>query len=638
MRAISRAFVCTVIAVSFLVGGIASRDGLGADAAIGWDAATLIEAFAGDVEAPQVAVDGLGNAIAVWQQNDGTWESIYSNRYEVGRGWWSAALIETGDAGDAENPQVAVDGSGNAIAVWQQNSGSRDSIYSNRYVVGTGWGEAQLVETDDLVTARYPQVAVDESGNAIAVWVQINLDFTSSAVWSNRYVVGTGWGEAQLIETMDVGFAQLPQVAVDGSGNAIAVWYRSSEVTRLDIWANRYEVGVGWGEAELIETDDAGDAERPQVAVDVSGSAIAVWYQSDGILTSIWSNQYVVGTGWGEAQLVETDEYGAHSVSVAVDRSGNAMATWVQSDGASNSIWSNRYEVGTGWGEAQLLEAEMGSAFEPQIAVNASGNALTVWVQSDAGSMNIWSNRYEIDVGWGEAEVIETHVDGDEATDPQVAISDSGDAVAVWRQHDGTRWNVWSNRYITPDTTPPLLFLGNPSDGFMTETPLVLVSGVTEPRVALEVNGVMVAVWPDGTFSCMVALVEGANTITATATDAWDNSATVSIGVTYINPVHALEEELSAVLDELNATRADLDALEDELSAAQDDLDAAEEELSGTSDDLSALKSQNLLLMAVLSAFAVLALVMSILFLSLRKKIADMGIKAVEEETPPPQS
>jgi len=632
-----------VITASLLAGSSASRDGLGADAAIGWDAAALIEAFAGDAEAPQVAVDSLGNAIVVWQQNDGAWESIYSNRYEVGRGWWSAALIETGNAGDAENPQVAVDGSGNAIAVWQQNYGSRDSIYSNRYVVGTGWGEAQLVETDDFVTARYPQVAVDESGNAIAVWVQINLDFTSSAVWSNRYVVGTGWGEAQLIETMDVGFAQLPQVAVDGSGNAIAVWYRSSEVTRLDIWSNRYEVGVGWGEAQLIEISDAGNAERPQVAVDVSGNAIAVWYQSDLTLPSIWSNRYVVGTGWGEAQLVETDEYGAHSVSVAVDHSGNAMATWVQSDGVSNSIWSNRYEIGAGWGEAELIETNMGSAYEPQIAVDASGNATVVWVQSDVSSMNIWSNRLEVDAGWGEAQIIETHVDGDEATDPQIAVAESGDAVAVWRQYDGTRWNVWSNRYITPDITPPLLSLGSPSDGLTTGTPLILVSGVTEPRVALEVNGVMIAVWPDGSFSCMVALVEGVNTITATATDAWGNSATVSVDVTYVNPVHALEEELNAVLDELNATQADLDAVEDELdaikdelSATQDDLDAAEEELSGTSDDLSAMKSQNLLLMAVLSAFAILAIVMSIMFLSLRKKMAEMSIKPSEEETPPP--
>jgi len=47
-----------------------------------------------------------------------------------------------------------------------------------------------------------------------------------------------------------------------------------------------------WGTAQLIETDDAGEALRPQIAVDGSGNAIAVWQQFDGTRNNIWANRF----------------------------------------------------------------------------------------------------------------------------------------------------------------------------------------------------------------------------------------------------------------------------------------------------------------------------------------------------------
>lgn len=47
--------------------------------------------------------------------------------------WSSAGLIETNNAGDAWNPRIAIDGSGNAIAVWFQSDGTRHNIWANRF-------------------------------------------------------------------------------------------------------------------------------------------------------------------------------------------------------------------------------------------------------------------------------------------------------------------------------------------------------------------------------------------------------------------------------------------------------------------------------------------------------------------------
>jgi len=42
----------------------------------------------------------------------------------------------------------------------------------------------------------------------------------------------------------------------------------------------------------LIETDNVGDAFVPQIAVDGSGNALAVWHQFDGTVFNIWANRF----------------------------------------------------------------------------------------------------------------------------------------------------------------------------------------------------------------------------------------------------------------------------------------------------------------------------------------------------------
>ena len=48
-------------------------------------------------------------------------------------------------------------------------------------------------------------------------------------------------------------------------------------------------------------------------------------------------------TGWGTAELIETDNGYDNSPHVAVDTSGNAVAVWIRSDGRYNNIWANCY-------------------------------------------------------------------------------------------------------------------------------------------------------------------------------------------------------------------------------------------------------------------------------------------------------
>ena len=419
--------------------GFQTRDGQ-------WGEPVLIEIRnAGDAVLPQVALDPNGNAVAVWQQADGTRNNIWANRFTPAAGWGAAEPIETDDAGTAFGPQVALDPDGNAVAVWEQQDGTRRNIWANRFTPATGWGVAELIETDNAGGAAAPQVALDPNGNAVAVWEQ--LDGTRYNIWANRFTPTAGWGAAERIETDNAGSAFDAQVAVDPSGNAVAVWYQD-DGTRDNIWANRFTPTAGWGAAEPIETDNAGRASSPQVALDSNGNAVAVWQQWDGTRFNIWANRFTPTAGWGAAEPIETDNAGdARFPQVALDANGNAVTVWTQSNGTRSNIWANRFTLAAGWGAAELIETDnAGNASSPQVAVDPNGNAVTVWYQVDGTRTDIWANRFTPTAGWGAADRIETDNAGN-AVRAQVALDPNGNAVAVWEQSDGTRTNIWANRF-----------------------------------------------------------------------------------------------------------------------------------------------------------------------------------------------
>jgi len=420
-----------------------------ASGSTGWQVASLIEFDNSDsAEPPDVMVDSAGNAVAVWSQfiAAGVRTDIWSNRYEVGKGWGTAELLETDDAGFTYDPRVAVQSNGNAVAVWAQSDGSRTDIMSNRYVSGSAWDTAELIETDNTGNTTQPQVSIDANGNAIAVWVQ--NDGMRNNIIANRYVSGSVWGSAELIETNNAGDGSKPQVSVQPNGNALAVW-QQSDGSRTNIWSNNYIVGTGWGTAELIESDNTDNAIDPQVSVDTNGNAMAVWLQSDGAVFNVWSNRYENGS-WGSAELVETgDALESIQPQITIDTSGNTLAVWSKSNGSLFNLMSNRYTAGTGWGTPELVETNnSGSVLAPQISSDSVGNAVAVWYQSDGIRNNIWSNRYVVGNGWGVAELVELD-DVGTSLNPQVSVDNSGNAMAVWLQDDGAfTFSVMSNRRL----------------------------------------------------------------------------------------------------------------------------------------------------------------------------------------------
>jgi hypothetical protein len=332
------------------------------------------------------------------------------------------------------------------------------------------WGTAVQIHDDGTA----PALAVDAGGNAVAVWTQTN------GFWSSRYTPSGGWSP---VERISGGGDALPtaKVAMGAAGNAVAVW--AQFFVNSNIFTNRYTPSGGWGLSHQID-DASGDGAAPQVAMGANGWVIAVWAQSDGARDDVWSNRYEPGSGWGTPERIETNNtLEASGAQVAVDANGNAVAVWAQSDGTRFDIWSNRYAPSSRWADARRIEANnSGDALRPQVGADADGNAVAVWQQFDGVTFDIWSSRYA-GGSWGDPARIEDEDDGD-ASDPRVAVALDGSAVAVWQQFDGVNDDIWSNRYM-------------PSSGWGTAVRIETneAGSASEAGVAVDPSGIAVAVW-----------------------------------------------------------------------------------------------------------------------------------------------
>jgi hypothetical protein len=319
------------------------------------------------VDHPQVAIDPLTSLpVAVWESASATpdFTGIAESRGLSSTTWTTPpVLLSVGNDPNTLFPQLAFDSTGNALAVWQQYSVAdmRWSIWSSRLLAasppGNTWGTPVPVSIDSGQAVApgasdltgHVQIAIDTTGNALAVWQQSVADGTYTNIWSSRLPAGSAagspWSTPVMINTPNGHNAELPQIAIDSSGNALVVWDQS-DGTNTHIWANRYvAAGAGtWGAAEGIGSNGAVSESQAKIAFAANGQSMAVWTEGHA---GIFSNHYTPASGWETAGAIAGASSGAAFPQIAFDADGNAMAVWEQLDSAtSDNVWSNRFDIG----------------------------------------------------------------------------------------------------------------------------------------------------------------------------------------------------------------------------------------------------------------------------------------------------
>lgn len=124
---------------------------------------------------------------------------------------------------------------------------------------------------------------------------------------------------------------------------------------------------------------------------------------------------------------------------------------------------------------------------------------------------------------------------------PSAALSDGSHTVTInCKDHDGNAAAEKSTTY-TVDTVPPTLNVTSPADGLITAASSVTVAGTTNDAtsspvvISISMNGTdqgTIPVGTGGTFSKVVTLKEGSNTIIVKAKDAAGKESSVTRTVT----------------------------------------------------------------------------------------------------------
>jgi hypothetical protein len=186
-----------------------------------------------------------------------------------------------------------------------------------------------------------------------------------------------------------------PQVATDSSGNVIAVWTRSDGTNFRIQSANRTPSG-DWSTPQTI-SDPLQSASSPQVAVDPSGNAVAVWTRNDGSNLRIQAAYRPAGGSFGAATTVSASGQDASAPDVSMDNSGNALVAWERTDGTNLRIQAAIRSPGAGgiFGAISTLSAAGQGAFDPKVAAgpNVDSNAAIVWTRSDGTNLRVQASR-----------------------------------------------------------------------------------------------------------------------------------------------------------------------------------------------------------------------------------------------------
>jgi hypothetical protein len=255
---------------------------------IGWSSPLAIGAAPTVGTNPAVAMTANGKAIAVWQETVGNAYATIGSATMAPNGLWSAPSslpIAKFDQyfRDQHNPDIAIDGNGDALAVWMFDDGTMHAVAVAELAAGSNaWSFANqaVFEGDD---GTLPRVAFDASNHLVVAWTWNGMLYAAPhtlgapGLWT-RYEITPNLGTA----AQPTAGADHFDLSVNANGRVALVWndYLSGFIVRerdfsmgsstIDVEAGTAVGGlpVGWNLPPVHVTVGGGRLHPVRCAID----------------------------------------------------------------------------------------------------------------------------------------------------------------------------------------------------------------------------------------------------------------------------------------------------------------------------------------------------------------------------------
>ncbi|MDO3723020.1 Ig-like domain-containing protein [Marinobacter sp. chi1] len=208
------------------------------------------------------------------------------------------------------------------------------------------------------------------------------------------------------------------------------------------------------------------DAVVDDQVADLNGSPLGEAYR--------WSFT-TSGPYWADAVVLDADSGPVIGPQLASNARGDAIVVWVQDE----DLYARIFDGDDGsWRSIERIKGKVEDSARPHVAMDPSGNAVVVW--SKENNDRVYARRF--DAGRGRWEK-DTRIGGDDASNPRVAMDARGGAIAVWQQRGALSNNIYASRLAGRGDWGDPVRLENLSDHSR------------RPQVAMDANGNAVVVW-----------------------------------------------------------------------------------------------------------------------------------------------
>lgn len=333
-------------------------------------------------------------------------------------------------------------------------------------------GNEFLVNTQTVDNQQYVKVAMDNSGNFIAVWHGYGQDGSSGGIFAQRFnALGAKVGGEFRVNQTTANNQFNPAVAMDPDGDFVVAWSSVNQDGSEDgVYARVYdENGAAVTNEFRVNTYTSGDQNDPAVAIDPNGNFIITWTSGDyfsgqdGSLFGVYAQRYnAAGTKvGGEFRVNSTTSNAQGFASVAVDSDGDFVVTWssFDQDGSDGGVYFQRYnssgtKVG---GETRANQVTSGSQFLSKIGMADNGDYVITWVSEnqDGSGNGIYARRYNADgSAKGNEFRVNTYTTNHQFL-PTIDVNPSGAFIVTWSSlgQDGSGYGVYAQAYNADGTT-----------------------------------------------------------------------------------------------------------------------------------------------------------------------------------------
>lgn len=245
----------------------------------GWSRPRDIDSGVGDAVSPRVALHADGSAVAAWTRREvGAGSSIVARYYRPETGWdETRTLSDTGGA--AYDVEIAMDGVGDAVAAWEQKIRGEETVFASRFEMGGGWSAPVRLEIDEE-EGYGPRLAVGRNGGATVAWIR--ADGESGVVAAAHYAPGRGWRPPVVVHGGELLYLFDLELVAGARGSVLAAWCQT-DGSRNNVWYARFDGDERWGPATLAE-HRTGSAHRPRIAAAPDGGFGLLWKMVDAPL------------------------------------------------------------------------------------------------------------------------------------------------------------------------------------------------------------------------------------------------------------------------------------------------------------------------------------------------------------------